>query len=97
MNEFQLMELIKEPHLSEKVDKAAGDSELHIFEVSKEANKIQIRQAIELMFKVEVASVNVVNVMGKVKRFGRSFGKRPDWKKAYVKLKPGHSIQFTTP
>lgn len=97
MKDFQLIDLIEEPMLTEKVTTAGGKGELHVFKVRKSADKISIRRAIEMMFSVEVASVNVVNVMGKVKRFGRNFGKRPDWKKAYVRLKPGHSIEFGTP
>lgn len=97
MKDFQLMELIERPLLTEKSAKSQGEGELHIFKVKRAADKIQIRRAIELLFGVEVASVNVVNVMGKVKRFGRSFGERPDWKKAYIRLKPGHTIQFDSP
>ena len=54
------------------------------------------KKSVELMFDVEVDSVQVLNVKGKAKRFGRTFGKRSDWKKAYVKLKPGHDIDFAT-
>ena len=59
-----------------------------------DATKPEIKQAVELMFKVEVEGVQVVNVAGKRKRFGRMAGRRPDWKKAYVRLKPGHDIDF---
>ena len=97
MKDYQLMELIERPLITEKSASPLGEGELHIFKVKRTADKIQIRRAIELMFKVKVASVNVVNVMGKMKRFGRSFGKRPDWKKAYIRLKPGHTIQFGSP
>jgi large subunit ribosomal protein L23 len=58
--------------------------------------KFDIKKSVELMFDVEVDSVQVLNVKGKAKRFGRTFGKRSDWKKAYVKLKPGHDIDFAT-
>ena len=54
-----------------------------------------IKSAVELMFKVEVDSVHVLNVKGKIKRAGKTMGKRSDWKKAYVKLKPGHDIEFS--
>ncbi len=67
-----------------------------MFRVLPEAEKDQIRRAVELMFKVEVDSVRVLNVKGKNKRTGRFIGKRSDWKKAYVKLKPGHDINFGT-
>ena len=59
-----------------------------------DARKPEIKQAVELMFKVEVESVQVMNVKGKRKGFGRVRGKRSDWKKAYVSLKPGHDIDF---
>jgi large subunit ribosomal protein L23 len=91
------MELIQEPLLTEKASTIKGEGEVHIFRVRKSADKIQIRKAVELAFGVEVAAVNVVNVAGKVKRFGQSFGKRPDWKKAYVRLKPGHTIELASP
>ena len=59
------------------------------------ANKVQVRKAVEALFKVKVASVRTENVHGKVKRQGRFEGKRPDWKKAYVTLKPGEkSIEY---
>ena len=97
MSDYQLMELIQEPLLTEKSSTIKGEGEVHIFRVRKSADKIQIRKAVELAFGVEVAAVNVVNVAGKVKRFGQSFGKRPDWKKAYVRLKPGHTIELASP
>jgi large subunit ribosomal protein L23 len=97
MSDYQLMELIQEPLLTEKASTIKGQGEVHIFRVRKSADKIQIRKAVELAFGVEVAAVNVVNVAGKVKRFGQSFGKRPDWKKAYVRLKPGHTIELASP
>jgi len=63
--------------------------------VQKHATKKQVKSAVELMFSVEVDSVQVLNVKGKQKRFGGSLGQRSDWKKAYVKLKPGHDIDFS--
>jgi large subunit ribosomal protein L23 len=56
-----------------------------------------VKKAVEAMFSVEVDSVHVLNVKGKKKRFGKTLGQRSDWKKAYVKLKPGHDINFATP
>ena len=61
-----------------------------------EKAEAMIKKAVELMFDVEVDSVQVLNVKGKVKRFGRALGKRSDWKKAYVKLKAGHDIDFAS-
>ena len=64
------------------------------FEVATDANKIEVKKAVEEAFKVSVASVNILNVRGKVKRLGRNFGKRRDWKKAVVTLKEGNTIEF---
>lgn len=74
----------------------AEDSNRFVFKVQKVATKLEIKKAVELMFEVEVETVQVLNVKGKVKRFGRLLGKRSDWKKAYIKLKPGHDIDFAT-
>ncbi len=84
------------PVVSEKSTLAAEVNNRIVFKVQKVATKLEIRNAVELMFEVEVDSVQVLNVKGKVKRFGRSLGKRSDWKKAYVKLKPGHDIDFAS-
>ncbi len=66
----------------------------YTFVVAKGANKIEIGAAVEEIFKVKVANVNTVCVLGKTKRMGRTQGKRPDYKKAIVKLAPGESIEF---
>jgi large subunit ribosomal protein L23 len=62
------------------------------FRVHRDANKVEIKQAVEALFKVKVAWVRTQNVQGKVKRVGRFTGRRPDWKKAYVRLKPGEKV-----
>jgi large subunit ribosomal protein L23 len=62
--------------------------------VRKSATKDQVKEAVELMFKVEVTAVNLLNMKGKTKRRGNNYGKRADWKKAYVSLKPGQEINF---
>ena len=66
----------------------------YVFVVAKAANKIEIAKAVASIFNVKVESVNTVNVLGKVKRMGRSMGKRSDYKKAIVKLAAGESIEF---
>ncbi len=66
----------------------------YVFEVAKSANKVEIAKAVAEIFDVKVVSVNTVNVAGKVKRIGRKVGRRPDYKKAIVKLAPGETIQF---
>ena len=72
----------------------ADKNEQVVFRVAPDATKPEVKAAVELLFKVEVKSVQVANVKGKVKRFGRSFGRRKDWKKAFVCLKPGQEINF---
>ena len=94
MSEERLMKLLLSPHVSEKSTRIADQNRQFVFKVVPDATKPEIKQAVELMFKVEVEGVQVVNVAGKRKRFGRMAGRRPDWKKAYVRLKPGHDIDF---
>ncbi len=93
-NEQRLMTILRAPTISEKSTFIADKHEQVIFEVSQDATKPEIKAAVELLFKVEVISVNVANVKGKQKRFGRFMGKRRDWKKAYVALKAGQEINF---
>jgi len=71
-----------------------GESRQYLFEVSTRANKIQIRDAVESLFKVEVKNVNVLNVRGKIRRVRRQMGMTRKWKKAVVSLKPGHRIEL---
>jgi large subunit ribosomal protein L23 len=88
------MTIIKGPHVSEKTSIAA---ELHnqvAFKVRTDATKQEIRQAVELLFEVNVDEVQVINCRGKIKRHGRSWGQRAAWKKAYVKLAEGSHIDF---
>ena len=94
MSEERLMKLLLSPHVSEKSTRIADKNRQFVFKVVPDATKPEIKQAVELMFKVEVEGVQVVNVAGKRKRFGRMAGRRPDWKKAYVRLKAGHDIDF---
>ena len=94
MSEERLMKLLLSPHVSEKSTRIADKNRQFVFKVVPDATKPEIKQAGEWMFKVEVEGVQVVNVAGKRKRFGRMAGRRPDWKKAYVRLKPGHDIDF---
>lgn len=93
INEERLLKVILAPHISEKATNAAEINTV-VFKVLKDANKTEIKQAVEKLFEVEVSSVRTVNTKGKVKRHGMSFGKRSDWKKAYVSLKEGHDIDF---
>ncbi|MGX2041647.1 50S ribosomal protein L23 [Methylocaldum sp. MU1018] len=95
MRQLELMNVIEAPIISEKSTSVAEGSGQIVFRVRRSATKPQIKQAVELLFKVEVASVHVMNVGGKVKRSGRFVGERSDWKKAYVKLKPGFDIDLS--
>jgi large subunit ribosomal protein L23 len=95
MNKYQLAGVIEAPIISEKSTNAAEKNNQFVFKVKKTASKKQVKNAVELMFSVEVDSVHVLNVKGKVKRAGKTLGKRSDWKKAYVKLKSGHDIEFS--
>ncbi len=96
IEQSKLANILLAPVVSEKSTIAAESNNNFVFKVQKVATKLEIKKAVELMFDVEVDSVRVLNVKGKVKRFGRSLGKRSDWKKAYVKLKPGHDIDFAS-
>ena len=90
----RLMQVLLAPVVSEKSTYIADKHEQVIFRVTPDATKPEIKAAVELMFKVQVESVKVLNVRGKEKRFGRFMGRRNHWKKAYVCLKPGQEINF---
>ena len=83
------------PIISEKATRVAEKHNQVLFKVLRDATKPEIKAAVELMFKVEVESVQVVNQQGKTKRFGRSIGRRDHVKKAYVSLKPGQELNFS--
>lgn len=90
----RLMKVLLAPQISEKATYVAEKNDQVAFRVATDATKPEIKAAVELMFKVNVNSVNVVCVKGKVKRSGRIFGSRNDWKKAYVRLAAGQEINF---
>jgi len=91
----RLINLLVAPHVSEKAARAGEKHNQYVFRVRRDATKPEIRKAVELMFSVEVEAVQVVNVGGKSKRFGAMMGRRSDWKKAYVSLKTGQTIDLT--
>ncbi len=93
-NQERLMQVLLAPQVSEKATYVADKNEQVIFIVASDATKLEIKAAVELLFKVQVGSVQVANVKGKVKRFGRTMGRRSDYKKAFVCLKPGQEINF---
>lgn len=87
-------DIIISPLISEKTMKLMEENNAYTFKVAKKANKIQIRQAIEEIFNVRVIKVNTMNMKGKRKRLGFTEGKRPDWKKAIIRLNDGDSIEI---
>jgi large subunit ribosomal protein L23 len=90
----RLMQVLLAPQISEKATYVADKNEQVVFKVASDATKPEVKAAVELLFKVQVDSVQIANVKGKVKRFGRMTGRRKDWKKAFVCLKPGQEINF---
>ncbi|MCB5197262.1 MULTISPECIES: 50S ribosomal protein L23 [Deefgea] len=94
MAENRMLQVILAPIVSEKSTLVAEKAEQVVFRVSTDATKAEIKAAVELLFKVKVEAVNVVNVKGKSKRFGRTNGRRKDWKKAYVSLVSGQELDL---
>ncbi|HRA79600.1 MAG TPA: 50S ribosomal protein L23 [Burkholderiaceae bacterium] len=94
MNQERLMTVLVAPIVSEKATMVADKNGQVAFRVLQDATKDEIRAAVELLFKVEVDSVQVLNQKGKQKRFGRYNGRRRNVRKAYVNLKPGQEINF---
>lgn len=94
---MNIYSIIKKPHVTEKTSLGSDNSNTVAIVVDRNANKIEIKQAFESLFKekkVKVVDVRTVNVAGKVKRVGKNSGKRSNWKKAYVTLQKGQSIDF---
>jgi large subunit ribosomal protein L23 len=91
---MNIYSVVKKPHVTEKTSLGSDSSNTVALVVDKAANKIEIKQAVENLFKVKVADVRTVTVAGKVKRSGKTYGKRSNWKKAYVTLQEGQSIDF---
>lgn len=93
-NEERLLNVLMAPQISEKATFVAEKNEQVIFRVASDATKPEVKAAVEMLFKVTVDSVQIANVKGKQKRFGKFTGRRSDWKKAYVCLAPGQEINF---
>ena len=87
-------DIIRSPMLTEKGHDLKEKHNQVVFRVQRGVNKVQIKEAVEKVFKVKVKRVNVMNMAGKKKRLGRSSGKRADWKKALVTLMPGENIDI---
>lgn len=92
MIDSKIANVLLEHHVTEKASVLRAESNQYVFKVAVSANKQQIKSAVEQMLEVEVESVSVVNQKGKVKRSGQRFGRRNDWKKAYVRVKDGQNI-----
>jgi large subunit ribosomal protein L23 len=93
-NDQRLMQVLLAPTVSEKSTYVGEKNNQVVFRVIQDATKPEIKAAVELLFKVKVKGVQVSNVKGKEKRFGRFMGRRRNWKKAYVSLMPGQEINF---
>ena len=94
MNTERMHQVLLRPVVSEKSTNAAEANRQVVFEVLENATKAEVREAVEKLFDVSVTAVQVLNVRGKVKRFGKTPGKRNNWKKAYVRLAAGDDIDF---
>ena len=94
ISQERLLQVLLAPQISEKATFIADKNEQVVFKVSSDATKPEVKAAVESLFKVEVKSVQILNVKGKTKRFGKTMGRRKDWKKAFVCLKPGQEINF---
>ena len=92
----RLTQVIVGPHVSEKSTVVADSHRQVVFKVRPDATKAEVKQAVELLFEVKVDVVTVTRVPGKAKRFGMRRGRRSDWKKAYVRLAPGHDLDFVS-
>jgi large subunit ribosomal protein L23 len=92
---MRVQEVIRRPLITEKSTDQREDTNIVTFEVHRDANKIDVKRAVEDRFKVKVSEVRIARVHGKVRRQGRFAGRRPDWKKAYVRLAEGEKqIEF---
>jgi large subunit ribosomal protein L23 len=96
MNRERLTTVLVAPHITEKTALAMQNANQYAFRVRRDANKTEVKAAVELMFDVKVAGVQVVNEPGKTRRFGRTMGRTQDWKKAYVRLAEGQAIDYET-
>lgn len=94
MNQERIMKVLLGPHVTEKAAIVGESSNQYVFQVATDATKPEIKQAVEMLFEVEVDAVRVTNMKGKIKRFGQQMGRRKDWKKAYVRVKEGQTIDF---
>lgn len=97
MNEQRVFQVLRMPHVTEKTATVAALNNQYVFRVATDANKLEIKKAVEKLFSVKVDAVNTLLVKGKSRRFGRFVGQRSDWKKAYVTLAEGQKIDLGQP
>lgn len=90
----ELHDILLRPIITEKTTRLMDDENTYVFQVGDAANKVQVKRAIEALYGVQVASVRTLRMRGKVKRFGRHYGKRSNWKKAYITLAEGHALDL---
>ncbi len=89
-----LLNVLRSPLITEKGTLVSEEGNQFVFRVRPEANKVEIRRAVEAFFKVKVEKVRTMNYLGKERRVGRTLGRKPRWKKAYVTLAPGQKIDL---
>ena len=94
MMNTRIMRVLMGPHITEKAAIVGEASNQYVFKVASDATKPEIKQAVESLFEVEVDAVRVLNAKGKTKRSGVRMGRRKNWKKAYVRVKSGQTIDF---
>ena len=95
MNPERVFQVLLGPHVSEKAAIVADLNNQYVFKVALDATKLEVKKAVEQLFKVKVDAVQTLKVKGKVKRNKYGYSKRPSWKKAYVRLEQGQDIDFT--
>lgn len=97
MNKERMYQVIRYPHVSEKTARVQADSNQYVFEVSRDATRDEIRQAVEGLFEVDVEQVRTLNVKGKTRSFRFRPGRQKNWKKAYVRIRQGQAIADLQP
>jgi large subunit ribosomal protein L23 len=96
MNQERVFQVLLGPHVSEKAAIVADVNNQYVFKVAVDATKLEVKKAVEQLFKVNVNDVQTLKVKGKVKRNKYGYSRRPSWKKAYVRLEQGQDIDFAT-
>ncbi len=94
MNQERVFKVLLGPHITEKAAMSTGAATQVVFKVATDANKLEVKKAVEQLFEVKVDDVRLVNVKGKTRRTRTGLGRRSDWKKAYIRLAEGQDIDF---